>query len=129
METFGIHGSLHVRTKTVAWEPGERMEGHAHAFDHLTILAGGFWRLKQAARILRDDGSPLLDEYGEQLWREIANREVDATVGFMINIPQEHRHSFELLRGRGRHFCIYPSRDPDTGEVVQHYNFWEGASA
>ena len=73
---------------------GDKELGHAHQFDHLTLLASG------ALRVTVDGVS------------------TDFQAPHMIFIKKEKIHELEALEANTVAYCIHAVRDPETGDIL-----------
>lgn len=118
-------GNIFIRSSRIWHETGFIMEGHTHNFDHVTYFPRGTWEIYRQCKIVGDDGVQKTDEQGNGLWVETHRRKI-APGGYVL-IEADCRHGFILLEGPGEYHCIYSHRDPDTHEVIEHYNGWSDA--
>lgn len=142
-------GNIFVREKAFQ-DPGAKVPGHCHNFDHTTIFFGGEWRVKKWKRLCREDGSPVLDNDGKPQW--VMVKDITFVAPHSLLIEADARHEFEFigtpipdwmgpfldkLRPEDaaefrrlhnltlqRNWCIYSHRTPQ-GDIVQQYTGWE----
>lgn len=123
-------GNLFIRDMdsfTAPHESGWTMKGHSHNFDHNTFILGGRYRCIMARPIIGADGVPSFLPDGSQALHVV--EDVERGVGSLpLFIDKNVWHTFECLEGPGRLICVYSHRDPQTGDVVQHYNGWAEAN-
>lgn len=106
-------------------DTGYVMEGHEHAFFHLTVIAMGVWRVNRSHRIVDAYGVHLKDGDGKLMYHALPPQ--IAKPGSFFGIEAQLRHRFELLEGPGMYLCIYTHKDPDSGAQVMEYNGWGDA--
>lgn len=87
---------------------GEVCEGHAHEFGHSTLCVVG------KIEITREfEGKTM----------KVIKRPGD--LPYFIEAGVEHQ--IRAVVTPSIYWCIYCSRDPETGEPVEHWNGWENA--
>lgn len=101
-------GNIYIRKGTVP-NAGEVVEGHAHNFDHVTLVRRGSFRIEQ------------LDETGNVV--RAVDR--DAIEGHVL-IKAGVIHRLTALEDNSVYWCIYAHRNPQ-GEVLENYDGWTPA--
>lgn len=94
VQEAGYFGNVWVR-KLYWAKAGDEHPGHAHQFDHISLLVKGSVRLQQ-------EGDPVAHEYAAPAY---------------IQIPKQVRHHFTALEDDTLLWCIFALRDA-TGDVV-----------
>ena len=104
--TEWVSGNIFIRPSGVL-QAGEGPDGHAHNFDHTTIVFTGAVRvvatLPNGAKIERDFEAP----------------------GHFL-VRADVRHDIKALRDGTQFWCVYSHRNPQ-GDVVQHFDGWGDA--
>ena len=146
-----ISGNIFIREKAFQ-DPGSKVPGHCHNFDHTTIFFGGTWRVKKWKRVVHADGTDMVGNDGEPLW--VMMKDITFDAPYWLLIEADSRHEFEFLgtevpgwmesflaklspedaaEFRRRHnltqqrnWCIYSHRTPQ-GDIVQDYTGWDPA--
>ena len=109
MSSVTINGPIAYRIMKLA--KGEIVRGHTHNFDHSTLLLEGMARIR---------------------WWDAAGKE------YLTEVHRSHAVRFRLIRAGVEQeiegmedgtlfYCIYPHRDSETAEVVEHYTGWDAA--
>lgn len=96
-QQLGFFGNIWVRQNTLA-KAGDRLQGHAHSFDHVTLLVKG------KVRVVIPGFTP-----------------TEFTAPTFVVIKKEYEHAFEALEDDTLWYCVFAMRDVD-GEVVDIYN-------
>ena len=94
---------------------GDEVEGHAHNFDHTSIVLRGAARFEATlpdGRVLSIDKYAPDDEHGDKQCHVLIKAGV--------------RHKITALADNTIVWCVYAHRTPQ-GDVVQSYNGWEDA--
>lgn len=91
---------------------GDRLDGHAHQFDHVTMVVQGAVRI--AAK--PPDGTT----------REIIKRAAGDFRDRVVNIRAGVEHEITALEDGTEFLCIYAHRNTQ-GDVVEECDGWEGA--
>ena len=108
MTTFVCAGLYYRTCPHGTQNKGEVVESHAHNFDHATWITRGSYRIEAVL----PDGT----------------RRNGVFKAFnMVEIKAGVEHKLTALEDGSEYFCIYPSRNPETGEVVQEFNGWDEA--
>lgn len=121
-------GNLFIRdmeSMTARHEAGWKMSGHAHNFDHNTLIAQGRYRCRSWGVLVNGFGDARLNEDGTPMLHLISD--VERGAGSVLFIDRNMHHDFECVEGPGLILCLYSHRDPQTGDVVQEYNGWTRA--
>lgn len=87
---------------------GEKIDGHAHNFDHTTIVFTGGVHVKATL----PDGS-------------IVERDFAAPAHFLVK--KDVAHEITATEDNTTFWCVYSHRDPQ-GNVVQEYDGWADAT-
>jgi quercetin dioxygenase-like cupin family protein len=87
---------------------GNRVDGHAHHFDHTTYVVRGALRFEK----LNEEGSVI---------RTVDKRASDGRNWVLIEAGVKHR--ITALEDGSLGHCIYSHRNPQ-GEVVQEFDGW-----
>ena len=98
-----VSGNILIRPNTLATK-GEKLPGHAHGFDHTTIVFSGAVRVKAAF----PDG-------------RIVEQDFTAPSHFLVKADVEHE--IEALENETVVWCVYSHRTPQ-GEVIQENIGW-----
>jgi hypothetical protein len=126
--------------------PGAVVSGHTHSFDHTTIFFDGKWRVKKWLPVVREDGSPVAEE-----WAQVVDFERDGP--FHLLIEAHARHEFTFIgtptaawmepfvgklrpeeakafydrhsRAVGRAWCVYSHRTPQGDISIDHTGWHE----
>lgn len=104
-------------------ETGAVVELHNHDHPHLTYFPMGEWECKKFDVVCDMAGRPKLDAEGhpvELILRQIARK----GPGTWLEMDALCWHEFTCLTGPGLYHCLWPSRDPMTGEIVEYYTGW-----
>jgi hypothetical protein len=102
-----VAGNIFVRVMRGAdgedgFEPGGVVVGHTHAFDHVSVLFNGNWRVRKF--------KPGSDEIAYDITRDGP---------FFCHIEATAKHEFTFNGpGRGIGWCVYSHRHPN-GEVSE----------
>jgi hypothetical protein len=96
-----VVGSIFVRTmgEGHVCQPGDVIQGHLHAFQHMSVFFNGLWRVRKF--------KPGSDELAFDFEREGP---------FFVDIEATAIHEFTYLATNtepGRAWCIYSHRHPD----------------
>ncbi len=85
-------------------DAGNVMQGHKHAYNHITLLAAGKLRVTVNGKV------------------------TDFTAPHMIFIHKDHEHHLEALEDRTLAYCIHAVRDKDTGEIIEGLGVPDGVT-
>lgn len=154
MET--ICGNIFIRQMggTEGLEPGHRIDGHTHNFDHTSIFFTGTWRVRRWLPAVDAAGHQLTMPDGADAWVMMDDMQREAP--FHILIVANCRHEFTYLghtlpdwmerhiaglpeqaaaafradhaKSLGRAWCVYSHRTPQ-GDVSQANTGWNAAHA
>jgi quercetin dioxygenase-like cupin family protein len=102
-------GNIYIRAGVIK-KRGQKIKGHKHNFDHVTIVRRG----RMAIRSLKDDGT---------VEREVIKDDKSLNYGHIL-IKAGVCHELEALEDDTVYWCIYAHRDPITGEVIPTYEGW-----
>lgn len=105
---------------------GKNCGGHDHNFDHSTLIFAGSFHATARRPLFNTDGTPMLDNNGDQA--TIVEFERDVYAGTSLLIKAEWWHNFVALEDDSRFVCLFPSRDPVTGKIVPEWNGWVDAT-
>jgi hypothetical protein len=95
-QQLAFFGNIWVR-QNVLLKAGDKLQGHAHNFDHVTLLVKGKVRVSIPAF-----------------------EPTEFTAPTFIVIKKEFEHAFEALEDDTLWYCVFAMRDVD-GEVVDIY--------
>lgn len=99
---------------------GDKVEGHAHKFDHATLVVAGAILIEQLEVIVSDkNGRPLQSKV-------VRSAEVRAGLAGEILILKGTWHKLTALEDGTIYKCIYSHRTPD-GAIVDYYDGWPNA--
>jgi hypothetical protein len=104
-------GNVFIRSGNIE-KAGDKVRGHKHNFDHVTIIRRG----RAVIRALNEDGT---------VKREVT-KDADSIENGHVLIRADTLHEIEALEDGTVYWCIYAHRKPD-GEVIEHYEGWEVA--
>lgn len=122
---LSIHGNVAVRTMDFL-EVGAICHGHAHNFDHMSLVIHGQAEFNSLEP--RADGDITVELDGQPVRMGIVETHV-RTAGDLdsfIDIPAGRFHLIRALQRSTRVLCIYANRTPQ-GDVVQEYCGWPQA--
>ncbi len=120
-----VAGNIFVRDCFSPHDVGWSMEGHAHNFDHVTMIHAGAYRCRRWAQAVNDKGMAILDGDGQPVKVLVSDETLKAPHWLLIKANMFH--SFECIEGPGTLWCMYSHRDPQTEEVVQNWTGWMDA--
>lgn len=75
-------------------QAGDRMDGHLHTHNHLTLLAAGSLRVT------------------------VNGTASEFTAPHMIFIHKDHTHELVALQDNTVAYCVHAVRDADTGDII-----------
>lgn len=99
-------GNIFIRPNTLE-RAGDKVDGHAHRFDHTTIVFTGAVRVKAKFPSGRD-----------------LEQEFHAPAHFLVRAGIEHE--ITAIEDSTIFWCVYSHRTPQ-GDVVQQHIGWNGA--
>lgn len=111
--TEWVSGNVFIRPMILA-KAGDVVQGHAHNFDHTTIVFSGSVRIEAKT------------PDGREIDRVFKSPRPDWAGGSHALIKAEVAHKITALEDNTIAWCVYAHRDPQ-GEVWQEYNGWQDA--
>ncbi len=96
-QRLAFFGNVWVRQNVLA-KAGDKQQGHAHSFDHVTLLAKGKVKVTVTGHEPKEFTAPTF-----------------------IVIKKEFEHAFQALEDDTLWYCVFAMRDVD-GEVVDVYS-------
>jgi hypothetical protein len=146
-------GNIYVRRMEdrAGFQPGHVIEGHAHNFDHLTIIFSGRWRARKWLPAVNSDGESVTVD-GEPVWLLVQDIERDGPWHLLIEAKAKHEFTFlgnpvpswmesylenmpteqadkfreEYNKSTGKGWCVYSHRTPQ-GDISQSATGWHAA--
>jgi hypothetical protein len=105
-----IAGNLFIRPNRLA-RAGDKTAGHAHNFDHVSIVFRG----RVHVRATLPDGRVIERDFG-----------MDDPNGRHFLVKADVLHEITALEDDTEYWCVYSHRQPN-GDVIQHYDGWDEA--
>lgn len=103
MRVEWVSGNIYIRPNTLA-KKGDGVNGHAHNFDHTTIVFRGSIHVK--AKLPNG---------------QIIERDFDSPSHFLVKADVHHQ--ITALEDDTEFWCVYSHRTP-RGEIVQNFDGW-----